>query len=157
MDERETGAVCCESETEQAEVVSVATESPLPEDDSASLHAEIERLQGEVRRLNEIQARSRQELDEFCSLYPHISLSALPDEVRQQADAGVPLSAAYALFEKREAYRREAGKKSAESSWRGMNGSASGEYYSPAEVKGMSQKEVHKNYKKIIESMKHWK
>lgn len=130
---------------------------PAEPDDRPQMQAEIERLRGEVARLTEWQTRSRGELDEFCLLFPNVPLSALPDEVRGQVDAGVPLAAAYALFEKREAHRRDAGKKSAERSWHGMNESAGGEYYSPEEVKSMSQKEVHKNYKKIIESMKHWK
>lgn len=131
---------------------------PMPEvDDRAQLQAEIERLQGEVSRLNELQRRSRGELDEFCLLYPSVSLASLPSEVREAVDSGVPLAAAYALFEKREAHRAEAGKKSAEGSWRGMNDASASGYYSPAEVRGMSQKEVHKNYKKIMESMKHWK
>ena len=126
-------------------------------DDRAELLAEVERLRDEVTRLGELQERSRSELDEFCLLFPNVPFSCLPSEVREAVDGGVPLAAAYALFEKREAHRAAAGKKSAEGSWRGMNESAAGEYYSPAEVRGMSQKEVHKNYKKIMESMKHWK
>ena len=69
----------------------------------------------------------------------------------------IALAAAYALYEKREALRRENSKKNAEHSWHSMKDGAGGEYYSPSEVRSMSQKEVHKNYKKIIESMKHWK
>lgn len=128
------------------------------EDDTSALRAEIERLQGEVTRLSDLQARSRQELEEFCSLFPGVSVTGLPEEVRKQVDGGVPLAAAYALFEKRESMRQDATKKSAERSWHGMKDtSPDGEYYSPAEVRSMSQKEVHKNYKKIMESMKHWK
>ncbi len=126
-------------------------------DEALALRAEIDRLQGEITRLTELQNRSRQELDEFCTLFPSVSPSNLPSEVRQQIDSGVPLAAAYALFEKRETLRRERGKKNAEHSWHGMKDSVGGEYYSPSEVRSMSQKEVHKNYKKIIESMKHWK
>ncbi len=135
----------------------VSEEVSVPSEESEALRAEVERLRGEVTRLSELQQRSRAELDEFCSLFPSVSLSSLPDEVRNQVDRGVPLPAAYALYEKREAYRAAAGKRSAERSWHGMNEQSGGEYYSPSEVRGMSQKEVHKNYKKIIESMKHWK
>lgn len=155
MNENEGLEMLSEGDAEKEEVV--LQETPIKADDRAELCAEIERLQGEVTRLSELQARSREEIDEFCSLFPSVPLSALPDEVRRQVDEGVPLPAAYALFEKREAFRRDAGKKSAERSWHGMNEAASGDYYSPAEVRSMSQKEVHKNYKKIIESMKHWK
>lgn len=126
-------------------------------DEASELRAEIDRLQGEITRLTELQNRSRQELDEFCTLFPSVSPSELPPEVRQQTESGVPLAAAYALYEKREAHRRENGKKNAEHSWHGMKDSTGGEYYTPSEVRSMSQKEVHKNYKKIMESMKHWK
>lgn len=139
--------------TEETEVTS-AGETP---DETLALRTEIDRLQGEIARLTELQNRRGQELDEFCTLFPNVSLSELPPEVRQQTESGVPLAAAYALYEKREALRRENSKKNAEHSWHSMKDGAGGEYYSPSEVRSMSQKEVHKNYKKIIESMKHWK
>lgn len=125
--------------------------------DTEALMAEIERLKGEVGKLTEWQSRSRRELDEFCTLYPSVPLVGLPDEVKSDVDAGVPLAAAYALYEKKEALRSASEKKSAERSWRGMNQAAGDDHFSPADVKAMSQKEVHKNYKKIMESMKHWK
>ena len=156
MNETEMSEVLSAEETE-TEAVASETEATPVGDDRAELRAEVERLQGEVSRLNELQKRARGELDEFCLLFPNVPLSSLPSEVREAADGGVPLAAAYALFEKREAHRAAVGKKSAEGSWRGMNEGGLGEYYSPAEVRGMSQKEVHKNYKKIMESMKHWK
>ena len=147
------------TEVEAAEVNEAEAAMPPEnaEGDRMALEAEIERLRGEVARLGELQARSRGELDEFCLLFPSVPLSALPGEVREAVDGGVPLAAAYALYEKREAHRAAAGKRSAEGSWRGMSESGGGEYYSPAEVREMSQKEVHKNYRRIMESMKHWK
>ena len=153
MNENEISEIEAVEESTAVDAAVVEAEA----DDRAALTAEIDRLRGEVARLGELQARSRSELDEFCLLFPGVPFSSLPVEVREAVDGGVPLAAAYALFEKREAHRAAAGKKSAEGSWRGMNESAAGEYYSPAEVRGMSQKEVHKNYKKIMESMKHWK
>jgi hypothetical protein len=152
-----------ENETMDPSLEEAAVEEPSveevtpPEEGREALLAEVERLRGEVTRLEGLQARTRGDLNEFCLLFPSVPLSSVPHEVREAVDGGVPLAAAYALFEKREAYRAAAGKKSAEGSWRGMNTDASGDYYTPAEVRGMSQKEVHKNYKKIMESMKHWK
>lgn len=147
--------------TDDESITADSPEQPIPEetapDNTSALRAEIERLQGEVTRLSDLQTRSRQELDEFCSLFPGVPVSGLPDEVQKQVDGGVPLPAAYALYEKREAMRQSATRKSAERSWHGMRDASSGEYFSPAEVRSMSQKEVHKNYKKIMESMKHWK
>ncbi len=127
------------------------------EPDTGELVAEIERLRGEVGRLQEWQSRSRQELDEFCTLFPGISIVGLPPEVQEEMARGVPPAAAYALFEKRESARKNAEKRSAERSWHGMKEHGGEEYFSPAEVRAMTQKEVHKNYKKIMESMKHWK
>ena len=152
-DEAAAEAVEAEAVTEEVG----ASDAPASGEDSEALRAEIDRLRGEVTRLNELQQRSRAELDEFCALFPNVSPLGLPSEVRAQVENGVPLAAAYALYEKREACRAAAGKRSAEHSWRGMGAESGGEYYSPSEVRAMSQKEVHKNYKKIIESMKHWK
>ena len=159
MDELQTTAPDTAEQTENTESPEETndTAAQAVPDETLALRTEIERLQGEITRLTELQNRSKQELDEFCTLFPRVSPSELPPEVRQQTEAGVPLAAAYALYEKREAVRREAGKKSAEQSWHSMKDSAGGDYYSPSEVRSMSQKEVHKNYKKIIESMKHWK
>ncbi len=38
----------------------------------------------------------------------------------------------------------------------GRIGGGETQYFSPAEVRAMSQGEVHANYKKILESMKRW-
>lgn len=159
MDELQTTAPDTAEQTENtaSPEETNTTETQVLPDETSALRTEIERLQGEVTRLTELQNRSRQELDEFCTLFPQVSPSDLPPEVRQQTESGVPLAAAYALYEKREAVRREASKKSAEHSWHSMKDNGGGDYFSPSEVKSMSQKEVHKNYKKIIESMKHWK
>ena len=156
MDEQQTVNPTETDNTETAQTNDTPVEQE-PYDETLSLRTEIERLQGEITRLTELQNRRGQELDEFCTLFPNISLAELPPEVRQQTDEGVPLAAAYALFEKRQALRHAAGKKSAEHSWHGMSEGAHGDFYSPSDVRGMSAKEVHKNYKKIIESMKHWK
>ncbi len=149
-------------ENEMTEVMSESgqvdeTTGTASEQTTEELVAEIERLRGELGRLTEWQSRSRRELDEFCTLFPGVSLAGLPEEVRASVDAGVPMAAAYALYEKREAARKSAGKKSAELSWHGMNHAGGEDYFTPSDVRSMSQKEVHKNYKKIMESMKHWK
>ena len=159
MEEQQTNNLTASEETGDTDtaLTNDATIEQAPSDEASTLRAEIDRLQGEITRLTELQNRSKQELDEFCTLFPSVSPSDLPPEVRQQTESGVPLAAAYALYEKREALRRENGKKNAEHSWHSMKDSGTGEYYSPSEVRSMSQKEVHKNYKKIIESMKHWK
>ena len=159
MDELQTTAPETSEQTENTTPPeeTIGTDTRQTPDEASELRAEIDRLQGEITRLTELQNRRGRELDEFCTLFPNVSPADLPTEVRQQIDSGVPLAAAYALYEKREALRRENGKKNAEHSWHGMKDSVGGEYYSPSEVRSMSQKEVHKNYKKIIESMKHWK
>ena len=104
--------------------------------------------------------RISNEYAEFKSLFPGVSVSELPDSVLSSIKNGVPLSAAYALYERRRAMSEDiasgVNKKNRELSFAVKNGKTSETYFSPDEVRQMSPSEVRSNYSKILDSMSHW-
>lgn len=104
--------------------------------------------------------RMGEECAEFCELYPEKSPSELPDEVFASMRRGIPLAAAYALYERRRARLEEAAKLlNTENRERSAGGveSAKGGYLSPDEVRAMTPAEVRANYQSILLSMKTWR
>lgn len=95
----------------------------------------------------------RRELAEFRTLYPDVPIGAIGEDVFEASRGGLPLAAAYALSARRQELR--SGRPSAPV-WSGLGTGASDALFSRAEVKAMSEEEVHKHYKRIRESMKHW-
>ena len=101
------------------------------------------------------------EYDEFKRLFPGVSVKDLPETVRESVNSGVPLAAAYALFEKRRAAEladaENVNLRNSELSVGSVKKAASNEiYYSPREVREMSPDEVHENFSAILKSMDHW-
>lgn len=145
-------------------------ETPSPDSDPASeiLPEEApcsERVRGEERSAVDgdgdvipppREGGLRTELLEFGALYPDVKVSELPREVRESE---LPLAAAYALYEKKNGCLAE---RAAEINRRNAERSAGGLasfpeiFYSPEEVRRMSQKEVRDNYEGILRSMKRW-
>ena len=124
------------------------------------LKAEIERLRGELEESRSANERISSDISEFYRLFPEGKLDSLPDEVREGVRAGIPLTASYALYEKRLEAERERieaiNRKNALRSSGSAGKNTQKEYFSPDEVRAMSRSEVHENYNKIIESMKKW-
>lgn len=118
----------------------------------ADLRAEMERRDTELLHLES-------EREEFHALYPDRSLSTLPDSVWEQVRAGVPLAAAFALEERRRARESEiaaaSNLRNRERSAGSLEGTDVG-FFSPSEVRAMSQSEIRANYKQILNSMKKW-
>lgn len=155
-----------------------AEDSLLPEDpgedpdpdsgeaEAADRSAELEDLRAELKQLREeIGKRDRMlermgvECEEFRVLYPDVSLSTLTDGVWEDVHRGVPIAAAYALAERKRLLSEKAAQESnlqnaARSS--GPLSSPPSDYYSPAEVRAMSQTEVRANYQKIMKSIQQW-
>ncbi|MBQ5893079.1 MAG: hypothetical protein IIW78_02375 [Clostridia bacterium] len=126
----------------------------------------MDALRGELRRLEE-QLRLRDarfsalgtECEEFCTLYPEIPLSSLPDAVWQDVQKGIPLAAAYALAERRRIRREASARESNQQNRLRSTGElrpASTDFFSPAEVRAMSPSEVRANYQSILKSMQKW-
>lgn len=153
------------TETEDEKLAEEETEARKEEaglpsaTDIAALSARIEELEAELERREELSERMTRECEEFEQYFPDISLRTLPESVWERVHAGVPLAAAYALYErgvqnqKKQTEEREA---RAASCSLGLPGAAEGNYFSPAQVRAMSRREVRDNYDRIFESMRHW-
>lgn len=155
---------------EDREVSADPVSDPDPDPASppaASAEEQLEQLRGELTRLRaEIAAKDAfldrvgAECEEFHALYPEAALSELPDGVWRDVGRGIPLAAAYALAERRRAYtaqqaaisNRENGARSS-----GALEPTEKDYFSPSEVRAMSQSEVRTNYQKIMRSMQKWR
>ena len=155
-----------EAETKlPAENVSPEAEEDKPvlssEEELTNLRNEVESLRAALAQKQQEQDRTLRELGEFHRLFPAVSLQTIPNSVWKQVEDGIPLSAAYALYEKQElqaqVHADEINRQNATRSAGKAGKHPSGEYFSPDEVRAMSQKQVHDNYAKIMDSMKHWR
>ncbi len=125
-----------------------------------SLRAELDALRAELLEERAALKRISCEIGEFSDLFPAVSLSGIPDSVWQSVKNGVPLAAAYALFEKKagliKADANQVNKKNSSSSTGPIGKESASDFFSPEDVRAMSRDEVRKNYTKILESMKKW-
>ena len=136
-----------------SELESLAQRRELLESEIASLEGELERRRAETDR-------AAREYADFRELYPDLDLEELAPEVIEAVDRGVPLAAAQALYEKRMQKRGEqvAAHNSANkgASFGSVGKAPDADYFTPDEVRGMTQAEVRANYQKILGSMKSW-
>lgn len=146
-------------DAEQAKSEGTLEATPEAENEAEALRREIACLREELRKQRNAAERMERECEEFCELYPDVSLKALPDDVWESVRNGVPIAAAFALSERRKLRT----KKIAESSNRENAMRSSGaleppqnNYFSPDEVRAMSRAEVRKNYRNILSSMQKW-
>lgn len=155
---------------EQAPALSSDPLSDLDPDplafDEEDGQGELERLRGELRQLREEMAAKQEffarlegECAEFCALYPEASISEVSDGVWQDVQRGLPLAAAYALAERRRIMTEKLAAQTNDENRRRSSGALEAtdpDYFSPAEVRAMSQAEVRTNYQKIMRSMQKW-
>lgn len=124
------------------------------------LEGEIALLEGELEKKREETDRKAREYSEFRELFPHADPAELAPEVLSMVDGGVPLCAAYALYEKRLTAKNAAATAHNKATKQGGFGSVGRgteeEFYTPDEVRAMTQTEVKQNYQKILRSMKNW-
>ena len=132
-------------------------------DPSASRVESLERELAELRELlaqrDAQAARMEAEMEEFSALYPQVAIQSLPDSVWADVGRGIPISAAYALAERKRFCAEALAAKSNQSNKERSSGALSGtesDYFSPSEVRSMSPSEVRSNYKKIMYSMQKW-
>lgn len=130
-----------------------------PEEQLRRLRDELKQLRAEMAQQDALLSKMGAECEEFHTLYPQTPISSLPDNVWADVKRGIPLAAAYALAERRRAYTEaladSANKKNGQCST-GALASTENEYFSPSEVRAMSQAEVRANYQKIMRSMQKW-
>lgn len=129
-------------------------------DERAELRAEIDKLRAELDGISSKRAEFISEIKEFSAIFGADAVCKIPEEVWASTNRGIPLAAAYALYEKKAAQHAElaerVNKKNASMSAGAINNATAPGFFSPAEVRAMSAKEVKKNYNLIIESMKKW-
>lgn len=132
-----------------------------PADEISALKEEIDRLRASLSQKEEEQKRVMAEMEEFSRLFPTTPIREVPESVWQDVEMGIPLSAAYALYEKKNRMDRlhaeEVNRLNAERSAGRAGLYTPSEYFSPDEVRTMSPAEVRQNFKKIRESMKRWR
>lgn len=139
------------SEEEQVSETDVSHEAELE-----ALRSEVQALKAEIERTKRLEA----ELLDFTEVFPEQDIRTIPDEVWQDVRKGNSLAAAFALFERKkanvQARATEVNQTNAYRSSGRAGSDTANEFFSPDDVRAMSQSEVRANYSKIIESMKKW-
>lgn len=124
------------------------------------LEAEIAGLETELERRREETDRIAREYAEFRQLYPDVNPDELAEEVLESMASGIPMCAAYALYEKRQAVKNAAAaahnRATRQSGFGSVGRGSEGEYYTPDEVRAMTRIEIKQNYQKILRSMEKW-
>lgn len=147
----------------------VENEADMKEHDESSsnlgarklqLEEEIAALEAELEKKIEETDRRVREYGEFRELFPDADAAELPEDVDDMLASGVPLCAAYALYEKRVLSKNNAAARHNNatkiSGFGSVGRGVDDEFYSPDEVRAMTRAEVRQNYQKIINSMKNW-
>ncbi|MBQ9085593.1 MAG: hypothetical protein IJY47_00230 [Clostridia bacterium] len=158
--EKAIGATEEPSSQIDAETLPEETSEETAEEELLRLRSELALLKEKLARKEREQARALAELEEFNLLFPEVSVKQVPESVWDHVKNGIPLSAAYALYEKKnvaaERLAERVNRKNASMSPGIAGKDTVGEYFSPDEVRAMSQKQVRENYTRILESMKSW-
>lgn len=124
------------------------------------IRAELKSLREELVAKRNAFERMTREINDFSELFPSTPLSTLPDSVWESVSAGVPLAAAFALYEKRSAAiladAERANAQNKATSTGSVGRSTTESFFSPSDVRAMSREEIRKNYSTILDSMKKW-
>lgn len=155
--ERTETAETVEQPCEDGEAAETGCEQDA--DELTALRDRVRELEEQIATRECETARAQRECEEFERYFPEVALRTVPEEVWARVRTGVPLSAAYALYDvrvrrEREARAREEERAAAMSV--GIPDEAGRDYFSPAQVRAMSPREVRENYDRIFESMRHW-
>ena len=155
--------VATEAEVLQAESTQDEEETAkneAEENEVELLKKELETLRAELEEKKKSFERMSREIGEFSEIFPEKSISSIPDNVWESVKRGIPLAAAYALYERKNAVRADAAsrinERNGEKSTGAIGRSSTENFYTPDEVRAMSRAEVKRNYSKILESMKKW-
>ena len=140
-------------EQESVDLEELNSKKLLLEGEIAALEVELERRKAEADK-------AAREYTEFKELFPDADPEALTGEVLELTKEGVPLAAAYALYQKRAEKRcADAALQNAQNAgacFGSVGRSSENDYFTPDEVRAMTRNEVRANYQKIIQSMKSW-
>ena len=115
------------------------------EDELSRLREENQKLLGELDKAKKIS----EQLSEFSQIFPDKDVREIPNEVWDDVKRGNSISAAFALFERKRINTENRAKEINDlNAYRssGRVGSTASEYFSPEQVRAMSQSEVRANY-----------
>ena len=121
---------------------------------------ELKALKEELSEKRRVLEKMSRDIGEFEEIFPDKRVNEIPDSVWESVREGIPLAAAYALYERKNAIRKDsAASTNVKNSSRAtgpIGRDVTETFYTPDEVRAMSRTEVKKNYSKILESMKKW-
>lgn len=124
------------------------------------LEERILELEGELERKKAETDKKACEYAEFKELYPNVDVDELDPEVNEMVNNGVPLAAAYALYEKKQEKRNSAAaahnKTTKNEGFGSLGKNTENEFFTPDEVRAMTRADVRKNYQRILRSMENW-
>ncbi len=155
----ELSEVRSDEATDEATAEAPTESSEQGDGETAALQARIRELEEQLAEREQMSERIERECAEFEAYFPDVSLRRVPDEVWGQVHAGIPLPAAYALYEKKQQKQQadaERISRRGESMTAGITDAAGNQYFSPSQIRAMSPQEVRQNYDRIFESMRHW-
>ena len=158
MDEERTGMTAADAVPEAACGAAGEDRQPDVQPDEAD---ELEALRRENRRLKaerEREEKFRTEAAALCTLFPECDAAALPGEVLADYGKGVPLDAAYALWDRKRALRelseRESDRLNAEASTGELTGDGQGDgSFTLDEIRRMPRNEVRRYLDRIYRSL----
>ena len=107
-----------------------------------------------------VKGNLEKELKILFELFPDINIDDIPDEIFELSDNGKGLAAQYALFclkeEKKKAEQKEKEEENLKAAAPDVKNAPEEAYFTPEDVRGMSEEEIRKNYKAIMKSMEKW-
>lgn len=115
-----------------------------------------------LKKEKEQKERISKEIDRLWEMFPDFTLEQAPDELWELVQGGESLLGAYCiLLAKANLEEQKANEKNQENSQKTpppvKNSGDANQYFSREQVEKMTRDQVKKNYKQIIDSMKHWK
>lgn len=159
MGEMESDSAVSDDPVQDPDPAASTPAAEAPEDQLEQLRGELSLLRAQIAARDAAWERMGKECEEFQELYPETSLSSLPDAVWEDVRRGIPIAAAYALMERKKGLTAQKAAACNQSNTLRSAGAISpteSEYFSPSEVRAMTQTEVRANYQKIKRSMQKW-
>ena len=159
LNDREDISALSDADAENPDPASSEADQASSEDRLECLRNELTQLRAEIAARDELLARIGGECEEFRMLYPDTALSALPDSIWEDVRRGIPIAAAWALSERRRMLTAQKAEEYNRLNDARSSGALTGtepDYFSPTEVRAMTQSEVRANYQKIMRSMQKW-
>lgn len=112
------------------------------------------------RRERDVKKNLEGELELLFEVFPELDIDSIPDAIFEKCPDGKGLAAEYALMTLVEKKKSEEQKVKEEENEKAavpeVKGVAEEAYFSPEDVRKMSEKEIRKNYKTIMKSMEKW-